>query len=135
MAGSALHDCAPFRILIVDDDPLVRRALERTLRAVKDATVEHYGRGDDALARMREVVFDLAILDLQMPEMDGVDVARRLRVARPEIRLLFITADTASGLANEARKIESDGMFPKPWPSAELLQIIRGIQASRSSTL
>jgi DNA-binding NarL/FixJ family response regulator len=117
----------PTRILVVDDDVLVGRALERTLRNAGDVHVEHCVRADEAVARAEQAEFDLVVLDLQMPDASGVDVARRIRAKRPSARLLFISADTTSRLATEARTIASDGIFPKPWPTAELLQIVRSI--------
>jgi DNA-binding NarL/FixJ family response regulator len=117
----------PTLVLVVDDDLLVRRALERTLRSAGGVVVEHVGAAHEAEARVREVDFDLIVLDLQMPDATGVEVARRIREVRPNQRLIFISADTSSRIAIEARTIPSDGIFPKPWPTAEILRIVRSI--------
>jgi DNA-binding NarL/FixJ family response regulator len=123
--GAAPDKEPPFHVLVVDDDALVRRALERTLRVARPIEVEHFGRGEEAIARFGEAHFHLAILDLQMPELTGVDVAKRLRAIRDDVRLLFITADPASALADEARRLTSEGILPKPWPSDALLAVVQ----------
>jgi DNA-binding response OmpR family regulator len=117
------------RILIVDDDPLVRRALARVLGREPKLDVEHVGTADEALASFHARHVDLAILDLQMPEVTGVELARRLRALRGDLRVLFVTAEPTCGVADEARTMPSEGVLPKPWKTDELLAIVRNLSA------
>lgn len=79
------------RVLIVDDDPMVGRALRRILSA---HDVEHVGSGHDALARFDAGArYDLVLCDLMMPEMNGPDLHRALAAIAPEVlsRFAFLT--------------------------------------------
>ena len=113
------------RILIVDDDLLVRRALARTLGREPDLDVHHVGTADEAMAAYEGPAVDLAILDLQMPEVTGVELAKRIRGTRPDARILFVTAEPTSDVAEEARAVPSEGVLPKPWKVEDLMAIVR----------
>src|SRR5438552_7021773 len=100
------------RVVVVDDDPLVRSAILRTLRADAALEVDAYERGADALARAAERGWAVALLDVEMPEMDGVVLAARLRFVLPAIRIVFVTGATGP-LADRAAEIGP--VLPKPW--------------------
>ncbi|HEX5619993.1 MAG TPA: response regulator, partial [Solirubrobacteraceae bacterium] len=66
------------RVLVVDDEPAVRTALERALR-LEAYDVELASDGREALARLADAPPDAVVLDVAMPELDGLEVCRRLR--------------------------------------------------------
>jgi CheY-like chemotaxis protein len=99
----------PRRVLIVDDDADNREALGELLLLLGHE-VESVGTGKEALARVAARSFDAALLDFAMPEMNGLELARRLRQAAPRLRLALVTgweqAPAAPG--------DVDGVFHKP---------------------
>jgi CheY-like chemotaxis protein len=113
------------RILVVDDDRLVRSAMVRTLRRVPCVEVEDFADGEEALARCKGARFDLAVLDLKMPILDGVTLARRLRAILPDMRLVFVTADPHGDLAQRARDLQPTAVLAKPWSPDDLLKLLR----------
>jgi len=108
------------RILVVEDE-------ESLALGVRDALV-HAGfeveiahDGDEALKRLQEGRFDLAVLDLMLPKKSGLEVLKELRAERHEIRILILTALTAE--ADVVRGFESgaDDYMPKPFSPRELV--------------
>jgi two-component system chemotaxis response regulator CheY len=113
------------RILVVDDDRLVRSAMVRTLRRGADVEVEDFAEGEEALSRCAQAAFDVAVLDLKMPVLDGVTLAVRLRERLPKIRLIFVTADPTGELAQRAREMKPTAVLAKPWSPEDLLKLLR----------
>ena len=83
------------KILVVDDEPALTRVIKRTLELSKDRfEVRTENSGDAALATAREFQPDLVLLDVMMPDMDGPEVAERLRAdpGLKQIKIVFLTA-------------------------------------------
>jgi two-component system response regulator MprA len=113
------------RILVVDDDPEIVSFLKRGL-TFEGYSVETAGDGAEALAKIREREPDLVILDVMMPGIDGIEVARRLRQASA-IPILMLTAkgtvaDRVAGLDSGA-----DDYLVKPFAFDELLARMRSL--------
>lgn len=82
----------PLRVLVVDDDPLQLRSAARLLRALgHSGALAH--RGAVALELLAQQVFDLMLLDLRMPEMDGVETLRQLRPRWPSLPVVLVSGD------------------------------------------
>src|ERR1700741_3604955 len=79
------------QILVVDDEPAVRRALERALR-LENYEVELAADGEEALDRLAAKPADAVVLDVMMPGIDGLEVCRRLRAAGDRTPVLMLTA-------------------------------------------
>jgi two-component system phosphate regulon response regulator OmpR len=114
------------RILIVDDDSRLRDLLERYL-AQEGYSVRGVanGRGMDQL--LSEQHFDLVVLDLMLPDEDGLSICRRLRVEQPDLPVIMLTArgdevDRIVGL-----ELGADDYLPKPCSPRELLAHIRAV--------
>jgi DNA-binding response OmpR family regulator len=111
------------RILLVEDDQAIASGLQRVLDS-QGYVVRHVARGRPALAEAAEPT-KLVVLDLGLPDMDGIDVCRRLRAARPELPIVILTArdqelDVVAGLDAGA-----DDYLVKPFRLAELLARVR----------
>jgi DNA-binding response OmpR family regulator len=111
------------RILIVEDDEAIASGLRRVLDS-QGYDVRHVSRGRLALEQAAEPTA-LVVLDLGLPDIDGIDVCRRLRAARPSLAILILTArdqelDVVAGLDAGA-----DDYLVKPFRLAELLARVR----------
>lgn len=116
---SAAEESA-MRILVVEDEPQlaaqVARALTRT-----NHTVETRADGEDGLAAARRGGFDLLVLDVNLPKVDGFTVLRRLREARNHTRVLMLTARGEVGDRVTGLKLGADDYLTKPFAMDELL--------------
>ena len=106
-------------ILVVDDDASIRRMLERTLLA-DGYRVELVADGGAALASVERSVPDLVVLDLGLPGMDGVEVARRLRAKKLATPILMLTARDAVGDRVDGLDAGADDYVVKPFETEEL---------------
>jgi len=119
------------RILVVEDDPRLSSMLDEYLRNHGYA-VSQAATGAQALERLSADAMDAAILDLMLPDMDGLDVCRRLR-ERSDVPVLMLTArgdaiDRIVGL-----EIGADDYLPKPFEPRELLARLRAILRRRTT--
>ncbi|MFF9567734.1 response regulator transcription factor [Streptomyces sp. NPDC014685] len=116
----------PQRILIVDDEPAVREALQRSL-AFEGYGTEVAVDGLDALARAESYAPDLIVLDIQMPRMDGLTAARRLRSAGTTTPILMLTARDTVGDRVTGLDAGADDYLVKPFELDELFARIRAL--------
>ncbi len=112
------------RILLVEDDERISEPLVRVLR-VEGFEVDHYTGGEPAIEAVREQRPDLVLLDLTLPDVDGIDVCRALRAEDASLPIVMLTArseevDVVVGLGAGA-----DDYVAKPFRVAELLARIR----------
>jgi signal transduction histidine kinase/CheY-like chemotaxis protein len=107
------------RVLVVDDNSVNRRILARQLELAGAAATDTAAGGEEALELMRRGHYDLVLADLQMPGMDGFDLARRIRAREREARLqrtpiLAITASALEDHETRTREVGMDGLVTKP---------------------
>jgi two-component system response regulator MprA len=114
------------RILIVDDEPAVREALQRSL-AFEGYGTEVAVDGVDALARAEAYAPDLIVLDIQMPRMDGLTAARRLRSAGSKVPILMLTARDTVGDRVTGLDAGADDYLVKPFELDELFARVRAL--------
>jgi two-component system KDP operon response regulator KdpE len=111
-------------ILIVDDEPVVLRALRVALEA-QDYAVAAVLTGEDALARITNGAFDLVLLDLGLPGVDGFEVIRRVRVLYPALPIIVLSAQGEDAVKVEALDLGADDYVSKPFSVRELLARVR----------
>jgi two-component system response regulator MprA len=119
-------DRAPQRILIVDDEPAVREALQRSL-AFEGYDTEVAVDGADALEKATAYRPDLVVLDIQMPRMDGLTAARRIRGAGDTTPILMLTARDTVGDRVTGLDAGADDYLVKPFELDELFARIRAL--------
>jgi DNA-binding NarL/FixJ family response regulator len=112
------------RILIADDNHLMRQALRRTLQNAGGWEVIEAENGEDAVAKAREVKPDLIILDLAMPVMDGMRAARVISTALPEMPIILHTLHWTPRISVEAMKCGVRKVVPKS-DSASIIAAVR----------
>lgn len=118
-------------VLIVDDDPPIRRMLERTFVA-EGYAVASAADGGEALAAVERSVPDLVVLDVTMPGVDGLAVCRRLRRAGLATPILFLTARDAVADRVAGLDAGADDYLVKPFAIEELLARARALVRRRS---
>src|SRR6184192_471530 len=113
-------------VLVVDDDPPIRRMLERTF-AAEGYRVEAAADGGEALAAVERAVPDLLVLDVAMPGIDGLAVCRRLRSRGLALPILLLTA--RDGVPERVAGLDAgaDDYVVKPFAPDELLARIRAL--------
>ena len=118
------------RILIADDHTLVREGLKQILSATPELEVVAEAMdGDQALAHVRSTEFDLALLDMSMPGLSGIDLIKRLKLERPKLRILVLSMHGEQQYAVRAFKAGASGYLTKDSASDQLVAAIRKIAA------
>ncbi|SDS26866.1 two-component system, OmpR family, response regulator [Actinoplanes derwentensis] len=116
----------PSRVLVVDDEPNISALLSATLRLVAfDVRVAESGHG--ALLAVQEFEPDLIVLDVMLPDLDGIEVARRLRAAGHRVPVLFLTARDAVEDRILGLSAGADDYVTKPFSLEEVVLRIRAI--------
>ncbi len=122
MTGEAARPAGP-RILVVDDDPAIRRTLAAELKA-EGYAVSEAADGREALASFAREEPDLVLTDLRMPDGSGLDVLRKTRETNPETPVVMITAYTSTRTAIEALKAGAYDYVSKPFDVEELKHVV-----------
>jgi CheY-like chemotaxis protein len=120
---AALLTC---KVLVADDNP-VNLAVARAILEAAGATIETANNGSQALDRLRSGGFDLVLMDLHMPIMDGVEALSRLRdgqAGRADIPVIALTADAMSGEAERLQGLGFNALQAKPVQPAALISAI-----------
>ena len=111
------------RILVAEDEAIIRLDLVETLREAGYEVVGETGRGDEALKLVEELEPDLAILDVRMPGLDGIEVAREI-VAERTAAVLILTAFGQRELVERAAEAGALAYLVKPWQRSDLIPAI-----------
>ncbi|MGA7437502.1 MAG: response regulator, partial [Luteibacter sp.] len=108
------------RVLVVEDDALIRMSIAEMLESRGHAVFEA-GDGNEAIRVHEGQEIDVLLADVGLPGMSGVEVAARMRAARPDLPVLFATGDqTANGVVRDART----AVIVKPYGVADLTEAI-----------
>ncbi len=110
------------RILFVDDDPSVLRALVRRFRSLRDWEVATAPSGPAALALLDDQAFDVVVTDMQMPGMDGLSLLGRVRALQPYALRIILSGQMK--LVNGQAVDVADHLLEKPCNTSELLSLI-----------
>lgn len=118
------------RLLIADDQALVRGALAALLGLEPDLeVVAEVGRGDEVVDEARRVRPDVALLDVEMPGMDGITATTALRAALPTCRVLVVTTFGRPGYLRRAMAAGASGFVVKDTPARQLAEAVRRVAA------
>lgn len=120
------------RILIVDDDALIRQLLALILRSAGYSILEAEN-GKDALDKLRETAIDLVITDLRMPQMDGIELTRELRTypSYEHVPVIMLTSDFQGYKRHEGEQAGVNGWIAKPFIPQRLIHTIRKFESVR----
>jgi two-component system, OmpR family, response regulator MprA len=118
------------RILVVDDDMAVRRSIDRALR-LEGYEVDTVGSGGEALETVAQSRPDALILDLQLPDLDGLQVCRHIRSVGDDTPILMLTARHAVDDRVQGLDAGADDYLVKPFALEELLARLRALLRRR----
>ena len=128
MSATIGEDRAPVRVVIAEDEAIIRLDLKEILVSAGYEVVGETGRGDRAVELVDEHLPDLAILDVKMPGMDGVRAAREI-TERHKVAVLVLTAFSQRELIEDARDAGVAAYLVKPFRREELLPAIEDVLA------
>ncbi len=118
----------PIRLLLADDQALVRGALAALLGLEPDfEVVAEVDRGDEVLDAVRAQRVDVALLDIEMPGLDGIAVAEQLAAEAPGVRSLIVTTFGRPGYLRRAMDAGAAGFVVKDTPADELADAVRRV--------
>ncbi len=122
------------RVLITDDQAIVRKGIRALLLTEPD--IEVIGEAENGLAAIKQVETlhpDVILMDLMMPEMDGIEAIRRITTKQPKARILVLTSFATDDKVFPAIKAGALGYLLKDSSPEELVQAIRQVEAGESS--
>ena len=119
-------DGTPVRVLLVDDEPMLTDLLSMALR-MEGWVVQTAASGSAALAGAQEFLPDAMVLDVMMPDLDGLQVLRRLRAAGNDVPVLFLTARDAVGDRIAGLTAGGDDYVTKPFSLEEVVARLRAL--------
>jgi DNA-binding NarL/FixJ family response regulator len=118
------------RILLADDHEMIREGLKVLVNSQADMEcVGEAGDGRSAVERSRELLPDVTVMDVSMPEMNGLQATERLKQACPQVKVLTLTRHTDGAYLQQLLKAGSSGYVLKQSASAELTRAIRAVAA------
>lgn len=124
----------PIRVLIADDHVIMRKGIRALMATVPDIEVVGEARdGVEALLQAQRLKPDVILMDLVMPEVDGIEAIRRIREARPETRILVLTSFSSDDKVFAALKAGAIGYHLKESDPAELERAIRQVYRGESA--
>lgn len=122
----------PIRVVIADDHPIVREGLARTIGRDREyAIVGEAGDGAEALRQIDELRPDIALLDVTMPKLDGIEVARRVQQRGLLTELVFLTMHKDPEYLNAALDLGVRGYLVKESVSSDLLACLKAVTAGQ----
>jgi DNA-binding NarL/FixJ family response regulator len=121
------------KVLIVDDHPFIRETLAELFASTQDiCVVAQCADGGEVLATALRTDPDVVLMDLTMPRMTGLEAARELLAARPDVRVVMLTATVTSTSVREAQEVGAAGYLVKGENPGDLPKVVRTVAAGDS---
>lgn len=117
------------RILLAEDDDDLRRFLVKALEKAGHA-VTSFGEGASAYEQIKQETFDLLLTDIVMPEMDGIELARRAAELDPALKIMFITGFAAVALNPDSKAPKDAKVLSKPFHLRDLVDEVNRLMAA-----
>lgn len=117
------------RLMLVDDHPLMLFGIAAMLEGKGVEIVGTAGNGIDALKKAEELKPDVMMLDIMMPGMDGIELARRMRAEMPDVALLVLSSDSSMASLETLLNIGIDGFLSKTSDASVMIDAIKSVAA------
>ena len=117
----------PLKILVVDDEQVMRDLFTRVLK-LKGYTVTTVESGKEALKKIKEEEFDIAFVDIVMPEMDGVETFRAMKKANPKVHVVMMTGFAVEDKIKAAMQNGAIDYLYKPFDIVEIMTVIGKVE-------
>src|ERR1041385_392918 len=123
---------AAIRILTVDDHPMLREGIAAVLASEEDIVlVAEAANGREALEQFRTHLPDVTLMDVQMPEINGIDAIIKIREEFPDARIIVLTTYSGDAQASRALKAGASGYLLKNMVRKELVDTIRTVHGGK----
>jgi NarL family two-component system response regulator LiaR len=127
-----MNESKPIKVMIVDDHPIVRNGLKAMLLATEDLDLNcEAGSGREALARCRESLPDVILMDMLMPGMDGLETTRAVLEQFPDVKIVILTSFSKENMVQDALEAGAIGYLLKNAPNDTLAEAIRSAFAGQ----
>jgi DNA-binding NtrC family response regulator len=110
--------------LVVDDDESIRKTLSTILEG-EGYTVDTAQNGEEAIDKSNSVVYNVALIDIHLPDVDGIQLLPRIKQTEPKMRKVLITGFPTIQKVVEAANMEADGFLLKPFDMDKVLETIK----------
>lgn len=124
-----MQDNKMARIILAEDDEDLRRFLVSALEKAGHA-VTSFGEGASAFEEIKQETFDLLLTDIVMPEMDGIELARRAAELDPALKIMFITGFAAVALNPDSKAPKEAKVLSKPFHLRDLVNEVNRLMAA-----
>jgi DNA-binding response OmpR family regulator len=114
------------RCIVADDEPGMRALLSRVL-SKEHFLVQSVSGGRDAIALLNTQPYDLLVTDLVMPDGEGIETIRAVKLTFPGVKILAISGKSSSEILRMARLLGADATLPKPFTDDQFIAIVRGL--------
>ena len=119
-------------ILIVDDDPMIRKLIATTLEDISGYRLQEAGDGMEAVERAQATRPEIVFLDIDMPRLNGIEACRRIRSepTTADATIVMLTGDSDDDAERDARAAGADLFLTKPFSPLRLLRLVDGLGSS-----
>jgi DNA-binding NarL/FixJ family response regulator len=127
---------SPIRVLLVDDHALFRKGIASLLSAEAEfEVVGEAANGREAIEKARDLMPDIVLMDLSMPQMDGLEATRQIKTELPHVRIVILTVEEADQNLFEAVKNGAQGYLLKKIEPRALFDTLRGVARAKRPSL
>ena len=105
------------KIAIIDDEQDILETLERFLKRSEKFEIETFSNPENAMELIKKGHFDLILLDIMMPQMNGMDMLKEIKEANPEVKIIMMTAYSTVEKVIDANKVGAEDYVTKPFVS------------------
>ena len=113
----------PLKVLVIDDEIVICRAC-RMILSDEGCLVQEQATGKGGLQALEKGDFDVVLLDLKLPDMDGMDILKSLHAGKPDVAVIVMTGYSTVSIAVEAMKSGAADYLSKPFTDEELLKLV-----------
>ncbi len=114
------------KVLVVDDEEIIRTTVAEILKGSGDHEIDFAQDGEEALKKSRVNFYDLLLLDIRIPKIDGYEVLKKVRLMYPDLPVIFLTGKgDVKKIMESIAQYKLNGMIEKPFTPEQVLAIVK----------